>query len=214
MRKTINKKYLYLILGVVVMCICGLTIVYAALSVTLNIMGNAQINSASWGIEIKEYEMTSSDISGVINEGGIVLDNNMVGFGSAALIKPATISGTTVSGLEVSVMKPGDTLMGLYEVTNIGSIPMKIVSIERYTPNIVSLNNNTSDIEWVENNLLFDTGMDSTGVGSIYCPGKGDDLLFIVQIPSEVSTLPSGAVTLSNLGIKINFEQVDTSECE
>ena len=65
MRKSINKKYLYLILGVVVICICGLTIVYAALSVTLNIMGNAQINSANWGIEIKEYEMTSSDISSV-----------------------------------------------------------------------------------------------------------------------------------------------------
>ena len=111
-------------------------------------------------------------------------------------------------------MKPGDTLMGIYEVTNIGSIPMKIVSIERYTPNIVSLNNNTSDIEWVENNLFFDAGMDGTGVGSIYCPGKGDVLLFFIHIPSEVSTLPSGAVTLSNLGIKINFEQADISECK
>ena len=214
MWKSINKKYLYLILGVVVICICGLTIVYAALSVTLNIMGNAQINSANWGIEIKEYEMTSSDISSVINEGSIVLDNNMVGYGSAALIKPATISGTIVSGLEVSVMKPGDALMGLYEVTNIGSIPMKIVSIERYTPNIVSLNNNTSDIEWVENNLFFDAVMDGTVVCSIYCPGKGDVLLFFVHIPSEVSTLPSGAVTLSNLGVKINFEQADISECK
>ena len=47
-----NRYILYGTLGVIIAAIFTLSIVYAALSVTLNIEGNATVNSAEWGISI------------------------------------------------------------------------------------------------------------------------------------------------------------------
>lgn len=208
-----NRKILYLILGIILVSVFTLTVVYAALSITLNITGSAEVNSAEWGIEISDDILTEEEKNVLLTQGATVVEKNAAGFGDVSLVNAGIISGTTISGLEVSVTKPGDLIMVGFGITNIGSIPMKLESIEMFEPSVVSSINSDADVEWANNNLDFGAGMDRSLEGTVYCPGEGDDLLFYIEVPEDVTTLPGGALTISNIGARINFVQADSSEC-
>lgn len=45
-----DRKVLYIVLSVVMISVLTLTVVYSALSTTLNINGNAEVSAASWDI--------------------------------------------------------------------------------------------------------------------------------------------------------------------
>ena len=51
-RLDINRKTLYIILCIVLVSAFSLTIAYAALSVTLNITGNAQVVASNWDVHL------------------------------------------------------------------------------------------------------------------------------------------------------------------
>ena len=59
-----DRKTLYLILSVVLVSVFSLTIVYAALSVTLNITGNSEVVASSWDIHLENVKVTSGSVSG------------------------------------------------------------------------------------------------------------------------------------------------------
>ena len=208
-----NRYILYGTLGVIIAAIFTLSIVYAALSVTLNIEGNATVNSAEWGISITEEDMSEAMTEEAISYGYKILDKNYIGRGDGKLIKKATISGTTISGIEVSLTKPGDIVFGAYKVTNIGNIPMKVESIKHNAANISSSTNNQSDIAWIYQSIEGDVGMDSLSVGDILCPGESDSMLFIVGIKEDITSVPSSTLTIANLGVTVNFVQADQNEC-
>ena len=46
--KESSKKTLYLVLGLLLLSICSLTIVYAALSAVLRISGNSEVVASNW----------------------------------------------------------------------------------------------------------------------------------------------------------------------
>ena len=43
-----DRKMLYTVLSILIVSVLTLTVVYAALSTTLNINGNAEVSAASW----------------------------------------------------------------------------------------------------------------------------------------------------------------------
>ena len=58
-----KRKKLYIILSIIVIAILSLTIAYAALSVTLNIVGNAEIVASSWDVHLENPKVTDGSVN-------------------------------------------------------------------------------------------------------------------------------------------------------
>ena len=86
-----------------------LTIAYAVLSTTLNITGSAEISGSSWNITVNKYDFSSDFTEDEINDGWKYYYNGFA-VGDAELIKEPTISGTTISNMQISFTKPGDLI--------------------------------------------------------------------------------------------------------
>ena len=103
-----SKKFLMIVLGVLLLSVFGLSIAYAILSVTLNINGNAKVTSADWDIAIENVSIVTE--------------------GSAAVLKEPVVSGNEIKDFNVSLTKPGDAIFITFYVANNGSIDAKFVN--------------------------------------------------------------------------------------
>ena len=52
-----DRKTLYIVLSIVMLSVLTLTVVYAALSTTLNINGNAEVTAANWDIYLDNVQL-------------------------------------------------------------------------------------------------------------------------------------------------------------
>ena len=111
---TRDKKALYMILGIVLISVFSLTIVYAALSVTLNITGSTEITASNWDIH---------------------LANPTVKSGSVSSITPS-ISGNNLS-FSANLTKPGEFYEFTVDVVNDGTIDAMIDSVVK-TPELTT----------------------------------------------------------------------------
>ena len=221
---------LYLALCVMIVLICTLTIAYSVLSTTLNITGSSNVNGASWNITIdkfyywKDAGLTSNEAEYPMNVDNMIAYYNGLAFGNAKLVKEPTISGTTISDFQISLVKPIDAVILYYTVTNSGTIPAKLDSIIQKTPTFASSTNNASDIELVSNNWFSMVNLYSNqndlntinkelAVGYILCPGETIYFEFGAQFYETAPALPSSNVTVSNIGATFNFVQADKSTC-
>ena len=86
-----------------IVAVLGLTVAFAALSETLTINGTANVDAASWDIHFEN--LTGPDLEGT----GKVNDT-------------ASLSGTTISNVNMSVTKPGDSVTYYFDIVNDGTI--------------------------------------------------------------------------------------------
>ena len=86
-----------------IVAVLGLTVAFAALSETLTINGTANVEAASWDIHFEN--LTGPDLEGT----GKVNDT-------------ASLSGTTISNVNMSVTKPGDSVTYYFDIVNDGTI--------------------------------------------------------------------------------------------
>ncbi len=98
-----ERKIRKLTVVALVVAVLGLTVAFAALSQTLTINGTASVDSASWDIHFAN--LTGPDIEG----------------GAEAQGSP-TLNATTISGLNMSVTKPGDSVTYYFDIVNAGTI--------------------------------------------------------------------------------------------
>lgn len=110
-----RKKILYIVLGILVVSISSLTLVYAALSVTLNIVGSANISAALWDVHLNNVIVNSRSVSG----------------------SEPTISGGTTATFSTKLEKPGDFYEFTVDVVNDGSIDAMIESVVK-TPTLTT----------------------------------------------------------------------------
>ena len=104
-----------LVIVVLLIVVAGLTVAFAALSTTLNINGTAYLDAAKWGIR---FENLSSPTK----------------IGSATTTGTAKIEETKaaeITGINVSLMAPGDKVMYTVDLVNKGTINAKIDNIEK-----------------------------------------------------------------------------------
>ena len=59
----IDRKTLYIVLGIILVSILSLSIVYAALFTTLNIDGNAEVSAANWDIYLDNVQLNSNSVT-------------------------------------------------------------------------------------------------------------------------------------------------------
>lgn len=217
-----SRKSLFVIFSIVTVCVIGLTVAYAALSSTLNISGNVEVNAAEWGLKIEEQslrELVGENYNSFCNEGGLVCGDNYLYIGSAKIEKFPTINGTSLDDYSISVTKPGDYAMILYKVTNVGSLPAKLNIIDHKEPTYTSFANNPSDVTWAAENFYIGSVMGdikletAINVGHILCPGESADIVIAGEIMESVDSLPSSSVTISNISSEFIFTQTDDSDC-
>ena len=108
-----DRKVLTLGLCLVVVCVFTLTIAYAALSVTLNITGNAEVVASTWDIHLDNVKITSGSVSGA---------------------DPTITNGTTAT-FSTTLTTPGDFYEFTIDVVNDGSIDAMIDGITK-TPTL------------------------------------------------------------------------------
>ena len=108
MEKTRKVKIISLIV-LVVMILC-LTVAFAALSQTLTINGSAAVDTASWDIHFENLTLSEKT-------------------GTAEVSGTPQLTGTAISGINVSLNKPGDKIVYEFDLVNNGSIEAKLTNI-------------------------------------------------------------------------------------
>ena len=111
----LDRKMLYMILGIILLSVFSLTIVYAALSVTLNITGSTQITASNWDIHLENPEVKSGSVSSAV----------------------PTISGNNLS-FTVNLATPGEYYEFTVDVVNDGTIDAMIDSVVK-TPELTNV---------------------------------------------------------------------------
>ena len=228
-RKKINRSILFLSLCGVFVTIVAMSVVYAALSSKLLIDGSAEIPNSSFGLKVEKFVFSDEYGDEYVEDCpnfGQVCNDNYVLEGKGSIISQPVISGTTISNFNLGLELPGDMVAIGYKITNEGTIPMKLIDIIENEFQITSLNNSSEDIAWANENVIFGTlnekydvsdssenGTD-VNINDILCPGDSWSVSLVVMIPDEVDTIPSGALEISNVGVKFDFVQTDQYLCE
>ena len=105
-----SRKIKIISLIVLVVMVLGLTVAFAALSQTLTINGSATVNTASWDIHFENLTLSEKT-------------------GTAEVSGTPSLTGTVISGIDVSLNKPGDKIVYEFDLVNNGSIEAKLTDI-------------------------------------------------------------------------------------
>lgn len=221
-KRKINRSLLFLILMGVIVTIVAMSVVYAALSTKLLISGSTEVSSSSFELKVEKLlmsEIYGDDYKNLCLSYGQICDDNYSKKGNGDILSFPVISDTSINNFKLSIQLPGDQAVVSYKVINDGTIPMKLNRVIGSTPQITSLSNNSSDVDWVNENVEFVSVLEKTkgtsiNINDILCPGDDWIIYFGATIPDDVTTIPSGAIEISNIGVSYEFLQTDQYLCD
>ena len=175
-----------LVVVVLLVVIAGLTVAFAALSITLNINGTAYLDAAKWGIR---FENLSSPTK----------------IGSATTTGTAKIEETKaaeITGINVSLSIPGDKIVYTVDLVNKGTINAKIDNIEKTQL--------TSEQQRYLTFKVTDKSGNEVSKGDILSAGETRKLTITIEFIKDLTKedLPKQTSTIS-LSYKLNFVQTD-----
>ena len=178
-----DRKALYIVLGIVMISVLTLTVVYAALSTTLNINGNAEVTAASWDIHLDNVQLNSS---------------------SATTTAP-TITDSKTATFSTTLSKPGDFYEFTIDVVNNGSIDAMIDGVTK-TPTLTE-----AQAKYLNYIVEYQNG-ESINTKQIVSKNSFVRLKVKVEFRKELvaSDLPSTSETL-NLAFTVNYVQADST---
>ena len=178
-----ERKTLYLVLSIVLISVFSLTIVYAALSVTLNIQGNAEVVASSWDIHLDNIKVTSGSVSGT---------------------DPSITSSRTAS-FSTTLNNPGDFYEFTVDVVNDGSIDAMIDGVSK-TPTLT-----TAQAKYLKYEVEYQNG-ESINTKQLVSKNSFVRLKVRVEFRKDItaSDLPTTSETL-NLAFTVNYVQSDGS---
>ena len=180
-----DRKTLYIILSIVLISIFSLTIVYAALSVTLNITGSTEVTASNWNIHLENPEVKSGSVNSNV----------------------PTISGNNLS-FSVNLATPGDYYEFTVDVVNGGSIDAMIDSVVK-TPELTS-----EQAKYIKYEITYENG-ESINTNQTIKSGTSTPIKVRVEYRKDISAsdLPSTATELS-LKLTLIYVQSDGTGSE
>ena len=180
-----DRKTLYIILSIVLISIFSLTIVYAALSVTLNITGSTEVTASNWNIHLANPEVKSGSVNSNV----------------------PTISGNNLS-FSVNLATPGDYYEFTVDVVNGGSIDAMIDSVVK-TPELTS-----EQAKYIKYEITYENG-ESINTNQTIKSGTSTPIKVRVEYRKDISAsdLPSTATELS-LKLTLIYVQSDGTGSE
>ena len=175
-----------LIISILFMLIIGLTVVFAALSSSLNINGTAYLDASKWGIR---FENLSSPTK----------------IGSATTTGTARIDdakSASITGMNVSLSTPGDKIVYTVDLVNKGTINAKIDNIEKTML--------TSEQQRYLTFKVTDDEGNEIKEGVILSAGELKKITITIEFIKDLAKedLPTSTSTIS-LSYKLNFVQTD-----
>ena len=175
-----NRKTLYFTLCIVLISVLSLTIVYAALSVTLNITGSTEVTASNWNIHLANPEVKSGSVNSNV----------------------PTISGNNLS-FSANLTIPGDYYEFTVDVVNDGSIDAMIDSVVK-TPELTS-----EQAKYIKYEVTYENG-ESISSNQTIKSGTSTPIKVRVEYRKDIvaSDLPSSATELS-LKLTLIYVQSD-----
>ena len=195
-----------------IVAVLGLTVAFAALSQTLTINGTASVEASSWDVHFAN--LSEAKITGTAKE----------------LAKP-TLTGDSLSNVNVSLMKPGDKITYNFEIINNGTITavegnpyitLNGFSIDEVTDeNIELLESLYTEADWdgdgqttldeIKKTMQFfhfnsDMSLTNKGSENDLVPGEVGTIEFSIVFESSATEIPKGNMVL-NFDIEYNFVQ-------
>ena len=178
-----DRKMLYTVLSILIVSVLTLTVVYAALSTTLNINGNAEVTAANWDV---------------------YLDNAQLNSQSATQVVP-TISNKTTASFSTTLSKPGDFYEFTIDVVINGSIDAMIDSVTK-TPTLT-----TTQAKYLNYIVEYQNG-EAITTKQLVNKNSFVRLKVKVEFRKDItaSDLPTSSETL-NLSFTVNYAQADAT---
>lgn len=191
MEKQRNSKRI----AIIVLCVAvlGLTVAFAAMSTQLTIGGTAKMDTARWSIKFANLNLESKT-------------------GNASVVKAPDLTDTHIGDYEVTLTKPGDSVVYTFDVVNSGDINAILGTFTKQaTPTCtgVSATSATADAGIVCGNLTYSLTYTDTGAAVT----EGDTLdggatkNMTLTISYDGNTLPKDDVTITGLDITMIYNQ-------
>ena len=191
-----KEKTKNILIAVLVVGLVSMTVAYAALTQVLNINAGAKVlnKSSSWNVHFENLSAAST-----------------TGYATIPTGKGLVLSGTTtLTGLEVNLRAPGDSVSYTFDVKNDGTINAKVSQVVLPTVAQATYDGATADITIVKSNLEYSlTHADGSAitVNETLNAGTTKSLKLTISYKSSATSLPAADVTVSGLNAHIDYVQ-------
>ena len=188
-----DKKLVFGILALLV-SIVAVSISYAAFTQNLNINGTANVQATSWSVHFAN--LTNGVRSGTAVE----------------RTAPTIKSGRTdIGDYAVEFYTPGDSITYTFDVVNDGDYDAKISVLTKGTPTCSGTDStsNTNVCNNLEYTLTYTNGGAAVAQNDTLLVNETKNMTLTLRYKSTIgqNQLPSAEVTVSNLGITIQYAQ-------
>ena len=168
------------------------SLVYAGFTGQLNITGTAVQRTSNWDIHFENL-------------------SNITTTGSAKVLSQPALDGTTtIEDYSVSTTSPGDTISFTFKVVNDGNYNASISSVSVGTPQCTGTDttSNTNVCGKLSYTLTYENGATVQTGDVLYAKDYAVMKVTLTYADfSDASLLPTADVSISNLGITINYGQ-------
>ena len=203
-----DNKVKNILLTVLTVGLVSMTIAYAALTQTLTISDNQVTITTDWNVHFARCA-TATSAAATSSFGSAVTAN---------ITQQPELTDTTISGLRATFQKPGDKVEFYFDVVNDGSIDATLSSATYTTPTCTSSDSNVSASTlstFCSQNIKYSI----IDLGTGYAPDENEDLLaapgepsvrhwlLTVELDENTQTIPSGTITVSNIGATFVYTQ-------
>ncbi len=168
------------------------SLVYAGFTGQLNITGTAVQRTSNWDIHFENL-------------------SNITTTGSAKVLSQPALDGTTtIEDYSVSTTSPGDTISFTFKVVNDGNYNASISSVSVGTPECTGTDttSNTNVCGKLTYTLTYENGATVQTGDMLYAKDYAVMKVTLTYADfSDASLLPTADVSISGLGITINYQQ-------
>ena len=188
-----RRSFNVMLAGMIVLClVVVIALVYAGFAGQLNITGTSVQRTSNWDIHFENL-------------------SNITTTGSAKVLSQPSLDGTTtIEDYSVSTTSPGDTISFTFKVVNDGNYNASISSVSVGTSECTGTDStsNTNVYGKLSYTLTYENGATVQTGDTLYAKDYSIMKVTLTYADfSDASLLPTADVSISGIGITINYQQ-------
>lgn len=195
-----NGKTKNIVLAVLLVAVVTLSIAYAVLSATLTINAQATVKGANWDVKFQK-KVAADPVCVASSKSGAAST-------TASVQTDATVTATSMTGLQADLRLPGDKVVCTWQVTNDGSINAKLAT---YTAPVLTLDGAEGDVSKVTGHINTSlTVAGATPVNGDKLPattGNTKDVVLTIEFDPNATQIPTNDVTATVASTTFVYEQ-------
>lgn len=184
---SIKRDYKDMLIVILLIGVLAMTIIYANFTRRLDIVSanEAKFSSSDWDVHFENLVEAPSSNANIIS--------------SATIIEGKTV----ISGLDVSLVKPGDYVKYTVDIYNAGKIDARLNGFTHSSP-ICSPSSFVCD--YITYTFNYTDGS-SISPGDILKVGERRNITFIVRLDEALTSMPSQRINVSDLNATFYYVQ-------